>query len=103
MANRGSGFFAFLLGVGVGTAVGILFAPDKGINTRQKLSYQLDLYRDKILKTLDDLVEEEISGGHSDAKNRSEKVVTDAKKKAEKLLDDVDQLINQIQTKEKKS
>ncbi len=103
MASRGSGFFAFLFGVGIGTGLGIMFAPDKGINTRQKLSYQLNRYKDKLMKTLEELTLEEEAIGGSDAKDRSEKVVTDAKKKAEKLLDDVDQLINQIKTKEHKS
>jgi gas vesicle protein len=103
MTSKGTGLFTFLLGAGIGTAIGIIFAPDKGINTRQKLSYQLDQYREKILSTLDELVSEEIQSTGSEAKVRSEKVVTEAKNKAEKLLDDVDKLINQIKTKEPKS
>ncbi|QNL21619.1 YtxH domain-containing protein [Hyphobacterium sp. CCMP332] len=97
---RGSGFFAFLVGAGLGTALGILFAPDKGENTRKKLTYQLDSYREKLRKTIDELGKEELNIGKSEAKDRSAKVVSDAKNKAEKLLADVDQLINQIKTKE---
>jgi gas vesicle protein len=99
MASKGTGFFAFLLGAGVGTAIGVLFAPDKGIHTRHKLTYQLDRYKEKILETIDELIREEVEFGDSEARDRSEKVVSEAKTKAEKLLDDVDDLINQIKTK----
>ena len=103
MANKGTGFFAFLVGAGLGTALGMMFAPDKGSNTRQKLTYQLDRYREKILSIIDELVTEQEEFSGSDAKNRSDKVVSEAKTKAEKLLDDVDKLINEIKTKEPKN
>lgn len=97
---RGSGFFAFLVGAGIGTALGILYAPDTGENTRKKLTYQLDRYREKLLNTIDELGKEEEKITSSEAKDRSAKVVSDAKNKAEKLLEDVDQLMNQIKTKQ---
>ena len=97
---RGSGFFAFLVGAGLGTALGILYAPDTGENTRKKLTYQLDRYREKLLNTIDELGKEEEKITSSEAKDRSAKVVSDAKSKAEKLLEDVDQLMNQIKTKQ---
>lgn len=44
--DNGSGFLAFLSGAALGAIVGILYAPDKGKNTRDRLSYQLDKYKD---------------------------------------------------------
>lgn len=99
--NRGSSnLLAFVLGAATGAIIGILYAPDKGSNTRDKLSYQLDKYK----KQLEDLLEDLINGKvevSSSAKEESEKVVSDARKKAEQLLTDVDDLIGQIKSGEK--
>ena len=95
MSRSGGSFFAFLLGIVTGGVLGILYAPDKGTNTRDKLSFQLD----KLKKQLEGFVEEVADGKavfQNDAKNQGEKIVKDAKDKAEKLLDDVNGLIGQI-------
>ncbi len=98
MSTRGNSFFAFLFGVVTGGVLGILFAPDKGINTRDKLTFRLDKYK----KRLEDIIEDLVQGAdmvENEAKSEGEKIVNDAKVKAEKLLDDVNGLIDQIQKK----
>ncbi|NVJ45801.1 MAG: YtxH domain-containing protein [Cytophagia bacterium] len=99
--NRGSSnLLAFVVGAATGAILGILYAPDKGSNTRDKLSYQLDKYK----KQLEDLLEDLVNGKmevSSMAKEESKKVVSDARKKAEQLLTDVDDLIGQIKSGEK--
>lgn len=42
MSKRGGTLFAFLAGAAIGALLGVLYAPDKGSNTREKLSYRLD-------------------------------------------------------------
>ncbi|MEO9872767.1 YtxH domain-containing protein [Ekhidna sp.] len=95
MSKSGSSFFAFLLGIVTGGVLGILYAPDKGTNTRDKLSFQLD----KLKKQLEGFVDDVADGKAvfaNDAKNQGDKIVKDAKDKAERLLDDVNGLIGQI-------
>lgn len=41
-SNSGSSLGSILLGIGIGTVIGILYAPDKGSKTRQKLSSKKD-------------------------------------------------------------
>ena len=95
MSRSGGSFFAFLIGIVTGGILGILYAPDKGTNTRDRLTFQLD----KLKKQLEGFIQDVIDGKEvldNDAKDQGEKIVKDAKDKAERLLDDVNGLISQI-------
>jgi gas vesicle protein len=99
MSKGGSNLLMFITGAAVGAAIGILYAPDKGINTRDKLSYRLDKYKEMLEDLLNDISEgKEL--GLSSAKSDGEKVINSAKLKAEQLLSDVDELLGQIKNKE---
>lgn len=97
MSKRGSNtLMVFLAGAAAGAILGVLYAPDKGTHTREKLSFRLDKYK----KILEDFLSDVVAGNEtpltSEAKSQGQKVVSEAKDKAQRLLDDVDELLEQI-------
>lgn len=95
MSKNSNSLLTFILGAGIGAVAGILFAPDSGNNTRDRLSYQLIRYKEE----LEDLITQLVEGKNlplNEAKSEGNKVITEAKNKAENLLNDVNRLIEQI-------
>lgn len=105
MSSSSKSFIAFLAGVVAGSAIGVLFAPEKGEVTREKITSNLGDYRDQLKEFINTLIERgeevalEYAGGDNNAKAEGKKVVTEARKKAEKLLEDVEDLMGQIKSK----
>jgi gas vesicle protein len=108
MSKSGGSFFAFLAGLAAGTAIGILYAPEKGEITRDRLAEKLGKYRIQLEDFIADIIERgdevavEMAGGEnvtSKAKAEGKKVVNEAREKAEKLLEDVETLMSQIKSK----
>ena len=98
MSRSSKTLWAFIVGAAAGAVVGILYAPDKGENTRNKLYFQLNKYRDQLKQLINDIVDgKEVI--ETSAKSEGKKVVQDAKIKAEKLLEDVEKMMTQIKAK----
>lgn len=96
MSKKSSALMAFLAGAAMGAVLGILYAPDKGSNTREKLSFRLDKYKKMLEDFLNDLVSGKETPFTTEANSKGSKVVSEAKSKAERLLEDVDELLAQI-------
>ena len=93
--NSTNSFISLIVGLIIGSILGILFAPDKGNNTRDRLTFRLNKYKRKLEDLLDEIIDEKDSID-SEAKTQSKKVVNNAKTKAEKLIKDVDGILSKI-------
>lgn len=86
----------------VGSVIGLLYAPDKGSNTRDVISYRLSSYLEELTHLIDKLSEEKAS--ISEAKRKGDLVVEDARNRAEDLIHEAEDLLNTIEeTKGKKN
>ena len=95
MSRTGRDITFLVTGIATGTLFGLLYAPDKGKITRDRLSFRLSKYRDQVNLLLEELGN---SGNQPEnlSKNEGQRVVNDAREKAERLLEDVDRLMAQI-------
>ncbi len=96
MSKTAGSLLLFISGILTGTLVGVLYAPDKGSNTRDRVTFRLEKYKVKLEELLTDLVRSRDALPDSVAKSDGEKVINEAREKAKQLLDDVDNLLGQI-------
>jgi len=96
--NSSNSIIFFITGLVLGGIFGVLFAPDRGNNTRDRLTYRLNKYKLRIQEILDDVLDEK-EVKRSKSRTDEKKVVNDAKDKAEKLLKDVDGILTKIKKK----
>ncbi len=101
MENRGSNLStiltSLLIGAAAGAAIGILYAPDTGKNTRDKLAFQIDKLREKLQEILKDALNKEHQEENA-AKTEGEKVVTETVMQVEKLISEVDALQSKLKS-----
>lgn len=100
MSRNSNILLAFITGAAAGATLGILYAPDKGKNTRDKLSFQLEKQKEKLQKLIDDLLDGKKEPATT-AKTEGEKVTKDTIQKAEALLSEIDALSTQFKAKGK--
>lgn len=96
MSKTGNFIAGLVTGAMAGTVLALLYAPDTGKNTRDRLSYRLSSYRDELHDLIDQLSQEK-QKLISEAKEKGEAVVSDAKQKADHLIREAEGLLHSIE------
>ena len=87
--KKGNGIIALLAGAAIGVGLGILFAPDKGSKTREKIKEGFDDLKDQAklkLDFLDDETKAKISDTKDELKDRVDNLLSDSSYKAEEAI-----------------
>lgn len=96
--NKKSGLGKFLVGLGVGAGLGLLFAPKKGSELREDLKKKIREFADRVKEIDIEEVKKEFNAKLDEIKNDledldKEKILKIAKEKGELLKIKVDELV----------
>ena len=88
-SSKGNSILALLAGAAVGLGLGVLFAPDKGSKTREKIKDGYDDLKDQAkskLNTLENETKEKFSKTKKDIKESLDELLSDSSYKAEETI-----------------
>ena len=89
MSNNTNSALALLLGAAIGAGVGILFAPDKGSKTREKIKDGLDDAKDNLKHKFEDVTHQlrnKFAGSKHNMEETYEEMVSNMSHKTEDVI-----------------
>ena len=105
MSKNTNTALGLLLGGAIGATLGILFAPDKGVNTRKKLKDDAIATKDKLADSalhLKDQVASTITSQKHSLDSQLETVISDASYKADDVITTLESKLKDLKVKNKK-
>lgn len=105
MSNSTNTLLGIITGTAIGAAVGILFAPDSGINTRRKIKTQALDAKDSLEESAIDLrnqIAETASVKKDNLESQLESLVTNVSYKADDVISSLEKKLAELKVKNKK-
>lgn len=105
MSNNGNTILGILAGTAIGAALGVLFAPDKGANTRQRITDEALLAKQKLAETATDIKDQVVTTAAAKKQTLDEQVdsmVTSASYKADDVINTLERKLKDLKEKNKR-
>ncbi|MDB4293253.1 YtxH domain-containing protein [Maribacter sp.] len=102
MSNEGNTVLGILAGTAIGAVLGILFAPDKGTNTRKKISDQAAATQESLTESaldIKDRLGQTLAEGKDTLETRVESLVSDASFKTEDVISSLEKQLKTLKAK----
>ncbi len=104
-SKTSSSLIALLAGAAIGVGLGILFAPDKGSKTREKIKGNLDNLKEEAKnkwESLEDETKEKYSKTKDDLKETVENLLSNTSYKAEEAISFLEEKLAELKTQNAK-
>lgn len=105
MGKNSNALLGILTGAAIGTALGILFAPDKGSTTRKKIIDEANELKDKLQDNLENLkndVNQKLSGKKENLQSEIDSFLSDASYKTEDVISALEKKLADLKEKNAK-
>ena len=100
--NSSNSFFALLAGIAIGAGLGVLFAPESGKQTREKLKSGFDEYSDELqahLKELKSGIRSSVNSTGEHKAERFDESISDSNENTELAIAELEAKLAQLKAK----